>query len=204
MAADLEQLLQDNRVIWRGRGASQAPKRGRATGFAALDELLPEGGWPADAMVELWVPHWGVGELQLLRPAMAAASAAGGWVVWIAPPYVPYASALQGWGLDLRRLLVVQPPQREVAWVMEQALRQTRCAMVLAWPEGLKPVTVRRLQLAAEAGRSLGILLDRQPQVSLPVALRISLAPHEQGVRVTVLKSRAACRRQSIILDVQP
>ncbi len=204
MTVGLEQLLRDNRLIWRGRGATQAASRGRATGFPALDNLLPEGGWPADALVELLVPEWGMGELQLLRPAMAAASAEGGWLICISPPYIPYAPALQRWGIDLRRLLVVQPPEREVAWVMEQALRQPHCAMVLAWPGALKPVMVRRLQLAAEAGRSLGVLLRRQQQAPLPVALRLSIAPQTEGARVTLLKSRAACRRQSITLDLEP
>lgn len=204
MADGLEQLLRSSRLIWRGRGALQPANPGRTSGYAALDNLLPEGGWPADALVELLTPQWGVGELQLLQPAIAAATAEGSWLVCIAPPHIPYAPALQQWGIDLRRLLVVQPAEREVAWVMEQSLRQTRCAMVLAWPGILKAVTVRRLQLAAGEGRTLGILLRQQQQAPLPVALRLSLTPQEHGVKITVLKSRSTCRRQSITLELQP
>ncbi len=199
MEDPVEKLLRRSRHIWRGGDVVARQREGRATGFADLDAILPEGGWPRDALLELVVPEWGVGELQLLLPAMRAASGRGEWLVWIAPPYVPYAPALADSGIDLARMLLIRPRgEREAAWAMEQALRQPHCAMVLAWPGDLRPVMVRRLQLAAAAGRSLGVLFRRRDWSGSAAALRLRLTPIDGGVQVYILKSRAACHRRKV------
>ena len=41
-------------------------------GFAALDRYLPGGGWPLGPLIEVFVERYGVGELSLLMPALAA------------------------------------------------------------------------------------------------------------------------------------
>lgn len=65
-------------ALWR---ASQLGRPGReiawATGFAALDGVLPGGGWPAGALTELLLPHPGVGEWRLLAPVLAAVQRGG-------------------------------------------------------------------------------------------------------------------------------
>jgi len=197
----LEQLLRNNRLLWRGRGSATPAIQVWPTGFEGLDELLPGGGWPRDALVELVVEQWGIGELQLLLPMLKSASDGGRWLVLIAPPYIPYAPGLAAAGLDLARLLLLRPKRPEdIPWAMEQVLRQPRAAVVLAWPGRLKSVMVRRLQLAAEAGGSLGILLSSREGGSSPAALRLRLCPQRDGLQVRILKSRASCRRQ--ILDL--
>lgn len=65
-------------ALWR---ASQLGRPGHeiawATGFAALDAVLPGGGWPAGALTELLLPHPGVGEWRLLAPVLAAVQRGG-------------------------------------------------------------------------------------------------------------------------------
>lgn len=65
-------------ALWR---ASQLGRPGReiawTTGFAALDAVLPGGGWPAGALTELLLPHPGVGEWRLLAPVLAAVQRGG-------------------------------------------------------------------------------------------------------------------------------
>ena len=48
-SAFLQQLL-SRRDTWRGRDLDGAARGGRPTGFAGLDRLLSQGGWPAAAM----------------------------------------------------------------------------------------------------------------------------------------------------------
>jgi protein ImuA len=49
------------------------------TGHAALSAQLPGGGWPAGVLVDLLLQQPGIGEMRLLRPALAAvASRAAG------------------------------------------------------------------------------------------------------------------------------
>jgi len=70
--------------------------------------------------------------------------------------------------------------------------------MVLAWPGRLVPKTVRRLQLAAEAGESLGVLFRSEHRDSSFAATRLLLTPSTTGLQVTILKSRATRGRQTV------
>ena len=79
--------------LWRAHqvAAASTDAPARSTGFAALDAVLPGGGWPGNALTELLLDAPGAGELRLLAPGLAAATAP---VLWVAPPLVPYAPAL--------------------------------------------------------------------------------------------------------------
>jgi protein ImuA len=192
MHAKLEELLRTERRIWRGN--SPAPHLPViATGFPELDRLLPGGGWPLSAVTEIRVSGWGIGELQLLLPAMRALNRQGRWLVWIAPPFEPYAPALCRGGLDLGRVLVVKPkgPEADLWWSMEKLLRHPAAGMVMAWPSRIRTVLVRRLQLATEDGGTMGVLFHRETIDSTPAALRLTLAPDgENGLAVRLLKAR--------------
>ncbi len=199
MSASLDKLLANPRV-WRGRDQAGC-RAGLASGYPALDRHLPGGGWPPDALTEILIGHYGIGELRLLMPALARLSttapehacAEPGWIAWIAPPFQPYPPALRQCGLDLSRLLIVRPKDAgEVLWSAEQALSSGTCAAVLLWPESLDDQAGRRLQLAAEKGRSWAIAFRppsarRQPSVA---ALRLELQTNAEGTRVHILKSR--------------
>jgi cell division inhibitor SulA/protein ImuA len=196
----LEKLLENPRV-WRG--SSQAGARpGLASGYPKLDRCLPGGGWPLEALTEILIGQYGIGELRLLMPALARLSAEEthtdeytepGWIAWVAPPFQPYAPALQQCGIDLSRMLIVRPKDdSELLWSAEQALSSGTCAAVLLWPDTLDDQASRRLQLAAEKGHSWAIAfrpLAARDQPSA-AALRLELQSTEQGTRVHVLKSR--------------
>ena len=50
-------------ALWRAHQLGRAGAAGAlASGFAALDAVLPGGGWPAGALTELLLPQPGVGE----------------------------------------------------------------------------------------------------------------------------------------------
>ena len=163
------------------------------TGFAQLDAALPGGGWPVGAITELMPEAQGIGELSLLMPALAQLCRAGRYLAWIAPPCLPYPPALVQRGLVLERVLLVQADDaRSVLWATEQALRCPAIGAVLAWPAALDDRRVRRLQLAAEAGGSCG-LLYRPPAAAgqhSPAALRLKLSARDGGLHVDIHKSR--------------
>jgi hypothetical protein len=185
----LEALLQ-RADIWRAD--SVPPVTGLPTGFPELDERLAGGGWPAGALTEILVSRHGIGELSLLLPALARLSRGDRWLAFIAPPYIPYAPALAAAGIDLARVLLVEPgTRRDQAWAMEQSLRAGSAA-VLAWPGDVQGKMLRRLQLAAEAGGAWGVLFcsPRCASEPSPAALRLRLEPGSPGVRVAILKRR--------------
>lgn len=195
----LEKLLENPR-IWRGSSQIDA-RAGLASGYPKLDRCLPGGGWPLAALTEILIEQYGIGELRLLMPALAQLSVEKtqveytepGWIAWIAPPFQPYAPALQQYGIDLSRILIVRPKDdSELLWSAEQALSSGTCAAVLLWPDTLDDRASRRLQLAAEKGHSWAIAFRpltarQQPSAA---ALRIELQSTGQGTRVHILKSR--------------
>jgi cell division inhibitor SulA/protein ImuA len=189
----LESLLQ-HPAIWRGRSTAQVSVV--SSGFPALDQALPGGGWPSAGLVEILVSHIGVGELNVLLPALAALTRkeSARWCAWVAPPFEPFAPALCAQGVVLERLFVARTDQP--LWAFEQALISGACEAVLAWAPRAPARDIRRLQLAAEKGRALGVLFrpHAMARESSNAVLRVIVEPTEQGTRVTLLKSRGGYR----------
>jgi hypothetical protein len=188
-AEGLTQLLQ-HPAIWRG--ANAALTDAISTGFAALDECLPGNGWPRSGLIEILIPRLGSGELYLLMPVLAALTKRENarWCAWIAPPYQLFAPALVAHGIALERVLVVRA--HEPSWAFEQALRLGACDVALAWAHRLAAKEIRRLQLAAQRGRALGVLFRRHRAAheSSSAQLRMRLEPTGEGAQLTLLKSR--------------
>jgi cell division inhibitor SulA/protein ImuA len=163
------------------------------SGHESLDALLPGGGWPLGVLTELLSDQCGIGELELLLPALQTLARSGRCLVWIDSPYVPYAPALVQRGLPLERLLWIRTERPQASlWAAEQALRCPAIGAVLNWSEHIVDRSLRRLQLAAESGHTLGILhrpaaAARQPS---PAALRLQLQSFADGLEVQVKKSR--------------
>ncbi|MCP4042167.1 MAG: SOS cell division inhibitor SulA, partial [Gammaproteobacteria bacterium] len=100
MSPPLTDLLR-HPAIWRAGRPAAASYGTLATGFTGLDAALPGGGWPVGALTEIFTAGDGIGELRLIMPALARLSSEGRWIVWVTPPYIPYAPALQQEGMDL-------------------------------------------------------------------------------------------------------
>ncbi len=182
--------------VWRGGSVvAQSPTRAEPSGHAALDRELPGGGWPAGALTEILCPSHGIGELQLVLPALAALSGAGGRIAWLAPPHLPYAPALAAAGLRLELLTVVRAPgRRDALWAAEQVLRAGACRALLMWLPRAGYGELRRLALAAEAGVAMAWLFRPLPvaQEPSPAPLRLALVPDGGQLAVRILKRRGA------------
>lgn len=172
-------------AIWRA-GAVAPPADTHSTGLAALDRVLPAGGWPAGALSEILLPADGVGELRLVLPALADFTQAGRTVMVVAPPYTPYLPGWEQAGVVMKHVRFVAAPPEHAPWAMEQCLRSGTCAAVLGWPQRTGPAVLRRLQLAAAAGQALGFVFrDRRHAIHpSPAALRLELETRPYRVRV--------------------
>ncbi len=186
---NLEGLLRGRQDIWRGRQG--AAGHSVPSGFPELDALLPGGGWPRGALVELLGEGATAGRISLLLPALARLSRGKRWIAWVAPPHLPYAPALVAAGIDLSRVLLVSPRAgADGLWALEQALRSGTCSAVLAWPMAGDRARLRRLQLAAEAGDCLGFLFCPDHLRQQPSSARLRLQVRRAGgdLDVQVLK----------------
>ena len=201
--AALEEILQRH-PVWRG-GALSSAAPAVPTGFAALDRELPGGGWPAGALSEILGNREGIGELQLVLPALARLSWAGKRVVWLAPPHLPYAPALAAAGVDLAHLAVVRAPgRRDALWAAEQVLR-AGCHALLAWFPHARYEELRRLAVAAEASRAWVALFRplEAAQASSPASLRMMIEPAGEKLSLHILKRRGAPVHAPLFLPVK-
>jgi cell division inhibitor SulA/protein ImuA len=187
----LEQILQ-RQAVWRG-GAAAAGLPAAPTGFAVLDAELPGGGWPAGGLAEVLCRSEGVGELQIVLPALAALTAAGRRIAWLAPPHLPYAPALRAAGVRLDCLTVVRAPgRRDALWAAEQALRAGTFHALLLWLPRASYPELRRLAVAAQAGPGFALAF-RPPEAAgeaSPAVLRLALEAGEKQLAIRILKRR--------------
>jgi cell division inhibitor SulA/protein ImuA len=199
MSTGLADILADARV-WKLTDTSAGRRLSSSrpvwsTGRGSLDARLPGGGWPTASLVEVLVDAAGLGEVQLFLPALVEcqrrANGEAPWLVWIAPPYEPFAPALAQQGIQLGRLLVVRPASAmEALWAAEQTLSSGVCAAVLLWLKGTDDRWLRRLKLAAEAGGALCVLFrpERHRFESSPAALRLVLTEGDEEPHLELLK----------------
>ncbi|MGB6241415.1 MAG: cell division protein [Castellaniella sp.] len=220
--------------LWR---ASQLARGGAAcvdTGHAMLSAELPGGGWPVGSLTELLLSQPGIGELRLLLPVLrrCAGVPARRSVVLIQPPHVLQPLALNGWGVDPGRVVLLRAARRADAfWAAEQALQAGTCRLVLLWAgtgpstakgrrrvpaedpgvrpgagAAIRPGALRRLHLAAQAGSALFFMFrpSCDADQSSPAPLRLALAPAFGGVQVVFIKRRGPRRDEPLFVPLSP
>ncbi len=197
--------------LWRAKALSQQqnPTEERiSTGFAALDEHLPDRGWPASGLCELLLETAGSGELRLLAPLLEHASREQRWIAWINPPFIPYAPALQSLGIDTDKILLIHPKSHQDAlWAIERVSRSGTCSLVLGWlnDDSLANTHIRRLQLAAKnSGTNTWLFRhDRTHSQASMAELRLRLRPTgPDRLQVNVLKRRGGWPIEGINLQL--
>jgi hypothetical protein len=97
-----------------------------------------------------------------LSVAVLASQPAVGDGLWVFVDHLHqyHAPGLAALSLDLQRVVFVRPQrQTDVLWAAEQALRTRGVGAVVCEFDRLSTAAFRRLQLAAETGGTLGILL---------------------------------------------
>lgn len=140
------------------RPADDRPPIG--AGAACLDRLLPARGLRPGSLVEYLAARGKDGAATLALVAARAACQDGRLLVVCDRQRRFYPPAAAAWGLDMKNVLLLQPAsEAQELWALDQTLR---CPGVgAAWVMcGLLAVRdFRRLQLAAESGGTLGLLI---------------------------------------------
>lgn len=99
-------------------------------------------------------------------------------LIWVAREDFPYAPGLKAFGLAARDLLLVRAEREQgLLWALEECLRSGQAPVVLGRLQGLERVAGRRLQLAAERGKSACLLVETRPSgAPLPALTRWQVA----------------------------
>ncbi len=171
VVADLRKKLEG----YRRRCARQAgwTRRFVPTGLVPLDAVLPHGGLPCGAIVDICSAGMGAGEMALAvriagrcgsgafeQRATGAVEQRAGCIVIVDGRGDFYPPAAPRHGIALDRLLVVRPScEKEAFWATEQSLRCPAVVAVIAPLSRLDERNSRRLQLAAKSSGCVGLVL---------------------------------------------
>jgi protein ImuA len=192
-------------ALWRADQTLAHHAATVSSGYGPLDETLPGRGWPGAVLIELLLQQAGIGEMQLLRPALQSIAATRR-IVLVQPPHLPHIAAWSAWDLPPERLLWIKAASSaDALWSAEQILRNGGCGALLLWQTQARPESLRRLHLAAQDTdmlfwmmRSLACAHDTSPS-----PLRLGLRPAMNGVRIDILKQRGARREDPLFLRFQ-
>ncbi len=198
----LDALLKSQPALWRGRDR-YTDDNSIPTGFASLDNALPTRGWCIGGVTEILSSQQAIGEVSLLLPALSQVTKDNQWAAFINPPYVPYAPALSNAGIRLDRLLIIDSKNdTNTLWAAEQVLRAGLFASVVAWVDRTSAQKQRRLQLAAETGKTWATVYRplRDACEHSPVAARLQADIIDSQLALTLIKVRGG-REQTIIID---
>jgi protein ImuA len=203
-----------NAHVWRAGELGSASLQTAATGYAALDDVLPGGGWPQGALVEVLQPQAGVHEWGLVASALATvqAQAPAQLTVLVGAPYLPFGPALGARQLNMARVLSIHGKPGDapsLLWATREALQCHDVHCVLAWLPDARSAHLRRLQIAAHAHNKLLFVFrpPRAQQESSPAPLRLLLEGTVQeagNLLVHVLKRRGPPLAAPVLLDTRP
>lgn len=192
-------------ALWRASQLSVAPGRFAASGFSALDEQLPGGGWPLGHLIDVGARQPGIGELQLFRTALLRRKDRP--VLLVQPPHRPSSAAWSSWGGQTPGLVWANTSRAaDALWAAEQAVRSGSFAGVFLWQDHARNSTLRRLQLAAQEGDTLFSVIRplRSLSGASPAPLRLALSPAPNGLRVAIEKRRGATCDKIIDIPLYP
>ena len=192
--------------VWRASQLSQPDRRCLDTGYAALSAQLPGRGWPCASLIELLAPRHGIGEIRLLRPALASLPVHRS-VVLLQPPCLPNLAGWMTWQQDPGQLLCLRPQTANDAfWAADQVLRNGHCAALLSWFDSIPADVLRRLHAAAARHADVLFVVmrplhaARQPS---PALLRLALQPAPGGVLVRFVKRRGPVRDLPLYVELR-
>ncbi len=194
--------------IRRLQADRRPPARRCPSGLGELDAALG-GGFALASVHELLAPVDGAPVCSVALLAAGRAAGEHRWILYIDTGgdfYPPGAAQL---GVPLERLLVVRAARRaDALWVSEQALRCRAVAAVVLPVRRVDAYVTRRLQLAAESGGGLGLVIQSEPRPGHTFAAsRLRLDPligeaETRRVLVSVLKLREGRPPEPFVLEL--
>jgi protein ImuA len=191
--------------LWRASQLAGGSMRTIDTGYAALSAELPGGGWPLGALVDLLIQQPGVGEIRLLRPALAALAKRP--LALLQPPHLPNAPAFAFLGVPLEQLIQVRASKTaDALWSAEQILRAGTCGALLLWASYVPTASLRRLHLAAQSSETFFVMMRplAAAQDASPALLRLAVRSEGNGISVDIVKRRGPARAEPVSIPLQP
>ncbi len=195
-------------LVWRADQLGLCATSTVPSGFHALDQVLPDGGWPCSAVTEVLQAQPGCGEWRLLGPALRSLVEKKRSVVIVGPPRRPHLPGLIHVGVDASHLLWIEAdtPARRL-WCTEQVVRSNAAGAVIAWLPHARAEEVRRLQVSAQACEGLVILCRPAAAVheasAAPLRVTLRTVP-DWALAVEIIKRKGPAFEGSVLLPSIP
>jgi protein ImuA len=179
-------------------------------GAGGLGELFPDGRLSSGSLIELLpsVPGAGAWTLALLLAKHACGERKTLLITDAEHSFYPPAAPQ--YGIELDRTILVRPRTASDAMLaLGQALRCSAIGAALGAVERLSDRDGRRLQLAAESGGAIGVLVRPIGSLGAPsfAATRLRVEPMPSGrglrrMRLTVLRCRGGYEGKTMAMEV--
>lgn len=132
----------------------------RSEQFLAVE---PAGNKLAGTVTEIIVQNDDFNSMPMLMPLLAQLSNDDRWFVWIAPPVLLPKQLLLNAGIDLQKVILLNPDSKHSTFELaKQALSTGTSHAVISWPGFLSDEQLNELESAATTGQSHGIVIRRR------------------------------------------
>jgi protein ImuA len=137
------------------------------SGLGPVELAFPNACFPLAAIHEFVCegPEFAAATSGFISCVVSALLKTGGVGIWISTNRTLFPPALKNFGIDPHKLVFIDlHQQKDLLWVMEEALKCTGIAAVVCEMAELSFTASRRLQLAVEQSRVTGFIIRNQPR----------------------------------------
>ena len=163
---DIISQLQKDILLWQGFTPPAADKA-KGIGLGPLESAFPNGVFPTGAIHEMIcpTPEQAAATGGLVGGILAPLMQNGGACLWIGLSRKLFPPALASFNVEPDRMIFIDlQRERDVLWVMEEALKCEGLAAVIAEVREISFTQSRRLQLVVENSKVTGFLLRNDPK----------------------------------------
>jgi protein ImuA len=158
---DIISKLRKDILHWEG---FRPPQPGNAGGFGLgpIETAFPNGVFPTGTIHEMLcpAPEQSAATAGFIGGILAVLMKKGGACLWISTMEKLFPASLMAFNMEPDRVIFVDlKKEKDVLWVMEEALKCEGLAAVIAELQDISFAQSRRLQLAVESSKVTGFLL---------------------------------------------
>lgn len=158
----IKKLKQDI-LLWQGMKPRETGGK-EEMGLGRLEKAFPHGVFPRKAIHEFIsiLPEHSAASNGFIGGLLSRLMADGGACIWISASRKLYPVSLRQFNVEPDRMIFIDvSTEKEVLWLLEEALKCEGLAAVVAELNDLSLIESRRLQLAVEQSGVTGIILRK-------------------------------------------
>ena len=163
---DIISQLRKDILLWEGFKPPEGDKAG-SFGLGEIEAAFPNAVFPTGAIHEMLcpTPEQGAATGGFTAGLLAALMRQGGACLWIGASRKLFPPSLMAFDVEPDRVIFIDVQrEKDVLWVMEEALKCGGLAAVIAEVREISFAQSRRLQLAVENSKVTGFLLRNDPR----------------------------------------